>query len=166
MPLDEQTASIGFSSRDRLSWNRWTCAPTCRTARLCAFSAFARSKHRERLARAAALWRPSPAPGRSGPFTAASGFFRHGQSVPAGQGPHGPRLPWASTLAGLRKQSVACRTYHRLSQTSRAVDRRSPMHARTAHQPPAPEGVQVFLTPELPSAPGLSRRHGNETATV
>jgi hypothetical protein len=59
MPLDEQPASIGstsFSSRDRL-------------ARLDGTD-----------------WRPSAAPSRSGPFTAASGYSGHGQSVPADPG--------------------------------------------------------------------------------
>jgi hypothetical protein len=41
-----------------------------------------------------------------GPFTAASGFCRHGQSAPADSGSDRPRLPWASTLAGFRKTSV------------------------------------------------------------
>jgi hypothetical protein len=107
-------------------------------------------------------WRPSSAPSRSGPCTAASGFSRHGQSVPVDPGSQGPRLPWASTLAGFRKQSADCRT-HRTLASSGAADGSSPMHARTAHRPPAPEAVQLPVAsrctePSLRSWPSSASR--------
>lgn len=113
-------------------WSRWTCAPKTpnRSCGACQSS-------RPRFVRAAALWRPSSALGRSGSFTGASGFSRHGQSGDRRLG-----VAEAETALGF----CSCRVSEARRQSAHAsrmdlvrLSGCSPMHARTAHRPPAPE---------------------------